>query len=182
MAMTVIGTGLMAGGAIAPVEEPVVLIPVVEKNFYVGGNVQAVLGDRADFLGTDMLDNAAWGVGIQGGYTFLRSGDFSTSVEARYSYAWADRTLGDTGILSGFIKPAYDFGPVSGYALLGYSEVDIDALGTSDGFAWGLGVSGDINDDIELFVDYTVNPDFDHGYNFSEFDNEVITVGMNYKF
>lgn len=183
-------TMAVAGGDVAPISEPTVIIEVVEaeSNFYAGVNAQAVLGDRLDYLGLDIFDDADYGVGVQAGYTFLRSGNFSTAVEARYTYSWSDRTLGDTGILSGFVKPAYDFGPVSAYALVGYSEVDISGsvngtnIGSSDGFAWGLGLAGDVADNLELFVDYTVNPGFDTGFDIADFDNEVVTVGINYLF
>ena len=170
----------LAGGDIVEVAE-VRVAPAV-KNFYVGGSAQAILANRVDYLSFNVLDEAAYGVGIQAGYVFYRAGAFSTAVEARYTYSWDDKTLGDTGVLSGFIKPIYDFGSVKAYGLVGYSDVNVDILGTSDGFAWGLGLATDINDDFEVFADYTVNPDFDAGYGINDFDNEIVTIGLNYKF
>jgi len=178
-------TMAIAGGDITPVE---VEAAPVTKDFYVGVSGQATIQttEISDTFDSVAWDNAKYGVGIQAGYVFFRSGDFSTAVEGRYTYSW-DEVNGidlDTGILSGFLKPAYDFGPVTGYALIGYSQVDLDVLGTSDGFAWGLGISGDVTDSIEVFMDVTVNPDFNNGVDtiLLDVDHEVITLGVNYKF
>lgn len=176
------GAVAQAGGDIIPVQE-VVVVPA-EKDFYVGFSGQTVLSDRASR--TDFLDDAAYGVGVQAGYTFLRSGAFSTAVEARYTYSWADKSLGDTGVLSAFLKPGYDFGPVAVYGLVGYANVDVDAFGSNSDWAYGAGLSTELSSSWEVFVDYTVNPDYDKAdltsFDISKFDNEVVTVGLNYKF
>ncbi len=81
------------------------------------------------------------------------------------------------------MKPAYDFGPVTGYALVGYSNVDLENFGSADGFAWGVGVSGDVTENVEVFFDITVNPDFDNdNIILVDVDHEVFTLGLNYKF
>ena len=186
MALVAATTMAVAGGDIAPTIE--VEVAPVTKDFYVGVNGQATIAttEISDTFDSVAWDNAKYGVGIQAGYVFFRSGDFSTAVEGRYTYSWDDATAlsYDTGILSGFLKPAYDFGPVTGYALVGYSQVDLDTLGTSDGFAWGVGISGDVTESVELFLDVTVNPDFDNDINtiLVDVDHEVITFGVNYKF
>lgn len=183
LSLALASTMAFAGGDVEYVPAAEVKVIEADKDFYIGGSVQTVLSDRVEFLDAQSaLNDAAYGIGIQGGYTFLKYQDFTTSIEGRYTYSWADRTLGDTGVLSGFIKPAYDFGPVTAYGLVGFSEVDVDILGTSDGFAWGLGLSKAVNSDWDAFIDYTVNPDFEEGFAFDTFDNEVVTVGLNYKF
>ncbi len=183
VAFTALMAMAFAGGDIAPIVEEA---PApVTKNFYVGINGQALVRtvDTDIFDGTTW-DEAAYGIGAQAGWVFFRTGDFSTAVEGRYTYSWDDDGFGDTGVLSAFLKPAYDFGPVTGYALIGYSDVDVDTIGSTDGFAWGLGISGDVAQNIEVFVYYTVNPDFneDFKYALANFDHEVITIGLNYKF
>ena len=187
IAALTMGASAFAGGDIAPVETVIVEAPAA-KNLYVGVSGQATIQttEISDTFDSVAWDNAKYGVGIQAGYVFFRSGDFSTALEGRYTYSW-DEVNGvdlDTGILSGFLKPAYDFGPVTGYALIGYSQVDLDVLGTSDGFAWGLGISGDVTDSIEVFMDVTVNPDFNNGVDtiLLDVDHEVITLGVNYRF
>ncbi len=172
---------VMAGGDIAPKMAEVEVAPV-SKDFYVGLNGQAILDNRVDFLGLDAFDDAAYGVGVQAGWVFFRSGAFSTAVEGRYTYSWADRTLGDTGVLSAFLKPTYDFGTVAVYGLVGYSSVDIQELGETNDYAYGGGLAVDINEDFEVFADYTINADFESGKIVNDFDNEVVTVGINYKF
>lgn len=175
-------TMAVAGGNVAPVSEPVQVIEST-KDFYVGFSGQAILNDRVDFLDyTGALTDAAYGVGLQAGYTFIRYGDFATAIEARYTYSWADRTLGDTGVLSGFIKPSYDFGVVTAYGLVGYSQVNVEAFDRVNDWSYGGGLAVDLNDDWEIFADYTVTPDLETGFDYTKFDNEIVTIGANYKF
>ncbi len=174
-----------AGGDITPIETPVVVEQTpVTKDFYVGINGNAVLGDRLNTLGFSVLeDDEAYGIGAQVGYTFYRSGDFETSVEGRYTYSWGSDNLGDTDIWSAFIKPSYDLDYVKAYALLGYSQVNVDSLGNDDGFTWGLGLSKEVVKNFEVFVDYTNTPEFGAGKPICDkFDTEVVTLGVNYKF
>ena len=172
-----------AGGDIAPVEEPAIAAPVT-KDFYVGGHWTAnqafVDGDRSWFEDDDRL---AYGLGGQVGYTFFRSGDFTTAVEGRVTYTFmgdADGSEFWTGDV--MLKPGYAFGDFGVYALAGYTytDFDIDNFGddTVDGFVWGGGAQYAINDTVEVFADYTVRPEIIKDV----VNNEVITIGFNYKF
>ena len=167
-----------AGGDVAPIAK-------VDKNFYVGGSLQAVtisLDDSDSDFAT--LSNTEYGLGVQAGWIFFRSGDFSTALEGRYSYSWDNDDLGDTQILSGFVKPEYNFGALAVYALVGYSYLDTDGFGDYDGFTWGLGAEVPVSDNLAVFVDYTNTPNVDTNTRLGgkDFDYDVITVGMNYKF
>lgn len=175
----------LAGGDIAPVEAPCAIAEPVVKDFYVGVNGQALTRTvDTTYLGGVNFDDTGYGIGAQAGWVFFRTGGFSTALEGRYTYSWDNGLLGDTGVLSGYLKPAYNFGPASAYALIGYSSVDVQTIGTSDGFAWGLGLSTDLTDTFEAFVDFTTNPDFNDGTYLAvtNFDHKVITLGLNYKF
>ena len=176
-----------AGGDVAPIEVAPIEAPVA-KNFYVGLNVygtQAFVSGERDWADNDSTANVDAGLGVQAGWVAFRSGDFSTALEGRYGQTFNASEF-DTTTWGIYAKPAYDFGPVTGYALLGYSDVSYDFIGTdievdTDGFAWGVGISGDVTDSVELFADYTVNPTVDtDALRFGGIENEVITLGVNY--
>lgn len=159
----------VAGGDIAPVAEPVVVVEPASKDFYVG--VNTVIGVTQ--FTTDNLD---WfslsSVGVQAGYTFYRVEAFETSVEARYSTDVDD--IFDTYSVGTFIKPAYNFQTTKAYGLLGYQETNGDTLGSFGGeLAYGGGASFDVFKNYSVFADYVYGDDS---------ANEVVTVGLNYKF
>ena len=174
---------LFAGGDIVPVQEEVVVVPT--KNLYIGGSVQAttitVDTTTVDFAS---LSNTGYGVGIQGGWIFLRSGDFSTAIEGRYAYTWQDDSLGDTQVISGFVKPEYNFGSLAVYGLVGYAYIDTKDIGSYDGFTWGIGAEVPLDESFAVFIDYTNTPNVDNGTSIGsgDFDYDVISVGLNYKF
>lgn len=197
LASVMVTTGLMAGGSIVPIEEyvPEVVVIETQKDLYVGGSVygtQLALDGEIDWFSTGFLNNISYGVGVQGGYVFLRNGDFSTAVEGRLGTTFAANGELDQTSAAIFAKPAYDFGAVSGYALVGYAwsdfEVDyVDAFSYTvkdSGFAWGVGASGDVTDSVEIFVDYVFNSDIGDVVElpYGGVRNDVISLGVNYKF
>ncbi len=184
----------VAGGDIAPVEEPVVVVePVItDSGFYIGGAYGA-----ANFDYTETYD----AIDMGGGSTYTPSGfsddwDYSTvmiqagykfnqyvAIEARYWFGmdetlYTDSVDGDVDLTVDtfgiYIKPMY---PVTDafdiYALLGYANNDAsveDNEGTYDfdsvdGFSWGIGAAYSFTDNLAVFVDYV---------NMYEDDNDVI--------
>ncbi len=167
------------GGNIAPVEVTTE-VAEVNKDFYVG--ISTTIGDSIAQDGFETFSST--GYGVQAGYTFYRNDAFDVAVEARYMAIVRGSTddFGDYQTYGAFIKPGYDFGGVKAYGLLGYSAVD-RPVADVDGFAYGAGLSAEVYG-YEVFVDYVTN-DGDHDL-FStygeDFTNEVVTIGMNYRF
>jgi len=164
----------VAGGDIAPVEEPVVVVePVIEDSgFYIGlgyGWQALTVDDTLD--GYNYLDENFGSIMIDAGYKF----NSYVAVEGRYWFGlsssndlgWrndipSDITIDEWGI---YVKPMY---PVTDafdiYALLGYASADLTydlASGGSltsdsvDGFSWGLGAEYAFTDNLSMFIDYT---------------------------
>lgn len=174
---------LVAGGDIAPIAQ-VDEASAPSKDFYVGGSLTAI--GRSSDLGvfdSGAWDETAYGIGAQAGWVFFRSGDFSTSIEGRASYAWDNGVLGDTWTIGAFIKPEYDFGTLSVYGLAGYSRIFTDEIGGDNGFTWGLGAEVPVAENLTVFVDYTSTANLNPSYSSSaDFDYNVVTLGLNYKF
>ena len=166
----------VAGGDIAPVEEPVIVAePVMDDSgFYLGlaygyANVDASITEHAriDTIYETNLDSYNT-VMIQAGYDFNKY----VAIEGRYwfgldedytvlGFTPADNTDNfsasfDTwGI---YVKPQY---PVTDafkvYALLGYANTDAGNAfrdTTADGFSWGLGAAYSFTDNFSIFIDY----------------------------
>ena len=170
----------VAGGDIAPVEEPIVVVeePVVSTGgFYLGlayGFMNAEITDQAYIGNYDVeqtvLDEDFSSIMIQAGYDFNQY----VGVEGRYWFGLDS----DTALYSGddnlpadvnidawgiYVKPMY---PVSEafnvYALLGYAGADIEednanfdlSSDSVDGFSWGLGAEYTFSDAVGIFVDY----------------------------
>ncbi len=189
--MTKILTGLalastltLAGGDIAPIKTITPTQVEVSKDFYVG--LSTVLGNSVTNKDFEWFNASS--VGIQGGYTFYRDGKFDTSVEARYTSIYRDvADYGDVQNYGVFIKPSYDLTVAKVYGLVGYTATDFkqDKLDT-DGWAVGIGASKEVYPNVEVFVDYVINDDssltgireFDVAY----LDNQILTLGVNYKF
>jgi len=164
----------VAGGDIAPVEEPVVVPePVItDSGMYLG-----LAYGAANFDYTESVDYANGGtytepsedfdygtIMLQAGYKF----NSYVAIEGRYWIGldediFVNETLNvDTwGI---YVKPMY---PVTDafdiYALLGYAsstpEVSFASGGTyefdnTDGFSWGIGAAYSFTENIAVFVDY----------------------------
>lgn len=90
-----------------------------------------------------------------------------------------------------YLKPQYPLGDFSIYGLLGYGMVKYTDLpiGTKDrkesSFQWGLGAEYLVMEDISLFADYSHLYDdtgLDGHIPNSDVYNDVVTVGLSYKF
>ena len=201
VAVLAMSTFAMAGGDIAPVEEPVVVVeePVVsDAGFYLGlaygwteGETEYVGGSDSQNYGSIMID-AGYKfnpyIAIEGRYWFGLS---SSNALGWHSGVSSDTTIDSYGI---YVKPMY---PVTDafdiYALLGYGGTDIShdldgggSLSTdASGFSWGLGAEYGFTDNVSMFIDYT---DIINGENVSLLGNSLdlsvynVNVGVNYKF
>ena len=201
----------VAGGDIAPVEEPMVVVePVVSTGgFYLGlayGFMNAEItdsydGDRLSVTDT-ILDEDFSSIMIQAGYDFNQY----VGIEGRYWFGLdTDTTLGRGNFASDvtidawgvYVKPQYPITDAFNiYALLGYAAADlsVDQPGfeltsdSVDGFSWGIGAEYTFSDSIGLFVDYVSIYDADEDFITNNYDvnNEqtisAINVGVNYKF
>ncbi len=174
--MMLAGTA-MAGGDIAPVEEPAVVAPA--GAFYIGAGVAS---NKASWDGgSDTLTNYT----LIGGYEF---NDYF-AVEGRFT----DTMSGDNDIdyVTGgsiFLKPQYPvFDAMKIYALagVGYTKIfaaNSDTVAKGTDFQWGLGASYDITDSFVLFVDYTSLASGIETRDGLKDDDEAWTLGVNYKF
>jgi len=189
-------TMIMAGGDIAPVEEPIIVPePVVtDSGLYLGlaYGFMSVDYTRTENTVTDTarsFDESFSSIMLQAGYKF----NSYVAVEGRYWFGIDDVTLPaytDTidapdawGI---YVKPMY---PVTDafdiYALLGYAATDTN-LNKVDGFSWGLGASYAFTDSVAMFVDYTSlyndDKDLPGGLVNKEYDINTVNVGVTYNF
>jgi len=174
----------VAGGDIAPVEEPVVVVEesvVTDSGFYIGGGYGYLTTDE-DETGTlngglDYTNSASDNyndIFIQMGYKI----NSYVAIEGRYwfgisdtiSNAWSGTNGYDLSIDAWglYVKPMY---PVTDaldvYALLGYGAAEAEVSGWSntygyssihgdswDGFSWGLGASYSFTDNVSIFADF----------------------------
>ena len=173
----------VAGGDIAPIEEPIVEEVVVVENLdaglYLGlgyGLLNAEIADARRWADRELthtlVDDDFGEIMLQAGYKF----NAYVAIEGRY---WAGvndgsflnpndeirdaeygMSIDSFGI---YVKPMY---PVTDafdvYALLGYASTtaDIDqgnwdyVTDDVDGFSWGLGVAYSFNNNVSIFADY----------------------------
>ena len=212
----------IAGGDITPVEEPAVEVPevvapVTDAGFYIGiayGYLNTTVEDTYKAGGieiTDTLIDDDFGeIMLQAGYKFNQY----VAVEGRYwlgvndgSFLSPDNIGTETeyGVsidaFGLYVKPMY---PVAEgfnvYALLGYASADatIDGYDAEyvtddiDGFSWGIGAEYAFNENLSVFVDYTVLYDDTTDYNGADYGVlwsgsedrtlDVIDFGVTYKF
>jgi len=176
VAVLAMSTFAIAGGDIAPVEEPIVVVeePVSEGNFYLGLAYGAANIDSQETISipgqgviTPNSEDIDYGtIMLQAGYNF----NPYIAVEGRYWIGLEEDfgNFGDTLTLDTwglYVKPQY---PVTEafniYALLGYasSDLTVDFPGGSftpdydlDGFSWGVGAAYSFTESVEFFIDYT---------------------------
>jgi len=201
----------VAGGDIAPVEEPVVVPePVVtDSGFYLGlayslldtsSTIRdTVTGDSETLWDTNFDD-----IMVQAGYKFNQY----VAIEGRYWFGMDETinlTNGDTYDVSAdawglYVKPMY---PVTDafdiYALLGYGSTSYDyskklsshgfeanSSDDFDGFSWGLGAAYSFTDNVAVFVDYVSLYHETDGTNVADIDidNDIDTwnFGVTYSF
>ena len=204
VAVLAMSTFAIAGGDIAPVE-PVVVYeePVVEdKGFYLGLGYGFLSADRTTRVpGEDNSFTQGTGdydqIMLQAGYKF----NSYVAVEGRYwlglsDNAWATisnnliQSVGEIDAWGLYVKPMYPVTPAFDiYALLGYATTDYSitngSSGDLDGFSWGLGASYEFNNNIAVFVDYTLLYDDDStnalGWKVED-EVDVWTFGFSYNF
>ena len=204
VAVMAMSTFAIAGGDIAPVEEPMVEVvePVVNDSGFYLGLGYSYMDLNVDFGGDSEANIDGNALTVIAGYKFNRY----FAAEGRYSTTFGDLTFegtshGHTGAeididagisnIALYLKPMY---PVTEefnvYALLGYGQVSMevggsDPDGSENGFQWGLGASYAVNDSIGLFLDYTRLYD-DEGFdNFGDDEDALldsINFGVTYKF
>ncbi len=161
--MLAVTAGLMAGGDIAPVQEPV----VVERNasgYYAGAgySVKDLNSDYFDNFGDNFSDRGL--VTLNGGYAY---NDY-VAAEARY--------VGDFDYYNAFLfgkltaANESDFSP---YLLLGLNTEDFDRYSA----AVGVGVEYDFTAKFSGFVDY-IGTDFSE----REIYSDITTLGIKYNF
>jgi len=215
----------VAGGDIAPIQEPVVEVPEVVAAPTVGGFYLGLgygyLNTTADLSATtgywvnktNLWDDSFGEIMIQAGYKFNEY----VAVEGRYWFGVSNGSWLNPGGTSGsglpalgqavgdlsfdaygiYVKPMYPVTPEFNiYALLGYGSIDSTLDGDdnwedgtdADGFSWGIGVEYAFNENVSVFVDYTVIYDdttdgiyVDTPYSL-DFTADVIDFGVTYKF
>lgn len=189
---------VFAGGDLAPIVEPEVVIPepvIVEPEltgFYAGLGYSC-LQTSYDVPYLDM--RAMTALSVTAGYNFNEY----LAVEGRYTGSMGDITVKDDqgrevdtdsidlqniGI---YIKPQYSIESFGLYALLGYGQFSLDN-GTAYSEAsiqYGAGINAQVTTNIGLFVDYRRLYD-DTAFDTFELDRDVIansyTIGVNYSF
>jgi len=144
---------------------------------------------------------------IQGdNVSFLLGYDFNQyfAVETRYTLSVTDLDFdltsgnydqgmswgGDMSNFGLYLKPKYQSGAVTIYALLGYGHIriDIDNIGDSseNEFQWGLGLSMDVGESIvagtETFIYLDYMRFYDDEMNQVDFTIDAITAGIAFKF
>ncbi|MEA3433707.1 MAG: porin family protein [Campylobacterota bacterium] len=208
VAVLAMSTFAVAGGDIAPVEEPVVVVPeVIEEStggFYLGAAYGLLSADTEETfpggnLTYDTRSDDFSQFMLQAGYKF---NDY-VAVEGRYwigmdDNSWDNLVHGNVtaeidtwGI---YVKPMY---PVTEnfdiYALLGYADADYSISGSGytydapafDGFSWGIGADYSFTESIAIFVDYVAL--YDDTYVNTAGNNVDVTIdtwnfGVTYQF
>jgi opacity protein-like surface antigen len=187
-----------AGGDITPVIEPVI-VEESTSSFYVGAGL-AALSARGSDVSLNFFSEES-GQDRMGNFTLLAGYNFNEyiAVEGRYTGDINNADVVDMSGWSLFVKPQY---PVSEdfsvYALLGFGGVKLDPTSGSSvninvddtGFQWGLGISYDVLENLEIFADYTNLANNMEGVyrdnlaeaDLFEADTDALTIGVNYKF
>jgi opacity protein-like surface antigen len=193
--VTILGlsTMVMAGGDIAPIEEPkAVVTQDVAKDFYVGVGItggQTYVDGESDWFNDTDYAETGYGVQLNVGYVAYRAADISVSIEGRVQGTVWDyfTSAEDADMLtySVLLKPEYNFSDYGVYALAGYGTTKVsfgDDSIRENGFVWGVGAEYAINDTFGVYADYVVNPDFDDDEFYDSIKNDVVAIGVTYKF
>ena len=203
VAVLTMGSFAVAGGDIAPVEEPVVVVePVVtDAGFYLGLAYGYATMDLTftevtgnSVYAEDLGDDSYSTIMLQAGYDFNKyvaiEGRYWFGLDEDFGLGNGDYNIDTWGI---YVKPQY---PVTDafdiYALLGYANTDQgNAFNdtTLDGFSWGLGASYAFTNNVAIFVDYvnmyndSVTDTYPNGdYDELDFDISTWNFGVTYKF
>ena len=203
VAVLAMSTFAVAGGDIAPVEEPVVVVePVVsDAGFYLGLGygyfAEDVEIDVTNFDDTYTMHT----VMFQAGYKF----NSYVAVEGRYWLGVSDlekdstneKQAGDYSSWGIYVKPMYPVSDVFNiYALLGYASTTLEPDNTNikfldtDSFSWGIGAEYEFTENLSIFADYVAVGYTDeftfNGNDLFEDDVDVsigtVNFGLTYKF
>ena len=163
--MLAVTAGLMAGGDIAPVSEPVQVVVEDNSSYYVGVgySVANIDSDYFDDIGDNFTDMGA--TTLQAGYNF---NDY-VAVEGRYT---GDFSSDYSAFVFGKLSYANvsDFTP---YILLGAGTSNFDNYQA----AGGVGVEYSFYDNFDVYADYIAR-----GYTESDINADITTVGIKYTF
>jgi len=209
-AVMAMSTFAIAGGDIAPVEEPMVEVaaPAIDDSgFYVGLGYSYMMmekdwGDEiigiitpSQIMGEGIEEVTENAVLLLAGYNFNKY----IAVEGRYTKGIGDLDSDMDGEIDGdlsniglYLKPMYPLGGVTLYGLLGFGKVTLEEPdygidNSESGFQWGLGASMEVTENVGVFVDYTRLYD-DTGFDDTQFFDGVdmtidsVNVGVTYKF
>jgi len=206
VAIMAMGTFAVAGGDIAPVEAPMVVVePVVDDSGLYLGVAYSYMGLESVIseTGSTLVDANVNSGMLQAGYKF----NTYIAVEGRYWFGGDENTFveEDDGYINAdvdawgiYIKPMY---PVTEeldiYALLGYASLNYDMNPdfwspaqtdeNHDGFSWGVGMAYAYNDNISIFIDYVSLYDDSNYYsnittNIVDIKIDTWNFGLTYKF
>ena len=212
VAVLAMSTFAVAGGDIAPVEEPVVVVPEVVEElstgaFYLGAAYGLLSSDGEEKYPTvngatltrDFGSDDYSQFMLQAGYKFNEY----VAVEGRYWIGMDDNTWTHYNTLDVtaeidtwgiYVKPMY---PVTDsfdiYALLGYADADYTVKGSGytltadafDGFSWGIGADYSFTESLSVFVDYVSLYDDDfvnNAGNNVDFTIDTWNFGVTYTF
>ena len=212
VAVLAMSTFAIAGGDIAPVEEPVVVVPEVIESistgaFYLGAAYGLLSTDAEEKFPTVGNTTLTRDFGsddfsqfmLQAGYKF---NDY-VALEGRYWIGMDDNTWTHYNTLDVtaeidtwgiYVKPMY---PVTEsfdiYALLGYADADYTVKGSGytltadafDGFSWGIGADYSFTESLSVFVDYVSLYDDDfvnNAGNNVDFTIDTWNFGVTYTF
>jgi len=185
-----------AGGDMAPVVEPAIIVPMVDDSvsgFYAGLGASVASTREADTNFFDIED----GQDRTGDVTLLAGYDINeyVAIEGRYQFSVAEENILDKTSWGIFVKPQY---PVTEdfkvYGLLGYGGIDVSgtnhvgsSIATDDtGFQWGLGASYEVYENISIFIDYlniaSGVPTTAFVTSNVEIDSDAFTIGVIYHF
>jgi len=185
-----------AGGDIAPVIEPAIIVPMVDDSvsgFYAGLGASVASTREADTNFFDVEDgqDRTGDIALVAGYDINEY----VAVEGRYQFSVAEENILDKKSWGIFVKPQY---PVTEdfkvYGLLGFGGLDVSGtnhLGANiaaddTGFQWGLGASYEVYENISIFIDYlniaSGMPTTAFVTSNVEIDSDAFTVGAIYHF
>jgi len=206
--LALLGSGVQAGGDIAPVVVPVPLESGCHNGFYVGAGLsdQRTYSKDSDWFDDSILgqDKTIPLIGVLG-YQF----NCYLALEGRVGKSLFEEDYADVLTYSIFLKPQYpvteDF---SVYGLIGYGVVRVKGtdghvpaanvgktIVDTGSFQWGFGMQYDITDEWSIFLDYTslmkdksispqplYNYDASAGRTWDKISDDSINVGVLYHF
>ena len=193
VALLLTSTLAMAGGDLTEVE-PAVETPQVtetsEKTGFYAGLAYSCMQLTKDTPDEEYMGN---GISALAGYNFNKF----LAIEGRYTTTLGDTTYTTWNIdkdvstdlynVALYLKPQYSFGIVGVYGLVGYGQTTLDNGDSYSeaGLQYGAGVSANVNESVQLFVDYRRlydDTDFDSMAPNSDVASNSWSVGVNYNF